>query len=129
MKTILNLIWLVLCGFWMAIGYVVAGIICCILIITIPFGVASFRIAAYALWPFGKKVVERPSAGAASMIGNVIWLIFAGIWLAIGHVLTGIALCITIIGIPLGIANFKLIPVSLMPLGKEIVSTDDPRSF
>jgi uncharacterized membrane protein YccF (DUF307 family) len=129
MKTILNLIWLVLCGFWMAIAYVVAGIICCILIITIPFGIASFRIAALALWPFGKKVVERPTAGAASMIGNVIWLIFAGIWLAIGHVLTGIALCITIIGIPLGIANFKLIPVSLMPLGKEIVSTDDPRSF
>jgi uncharacterized membrane protein YccF (DUF307 family) len=129
MKTILNLIWLVLCGFWMALGYVLAGIICCVLIITIPFGVASFRIAAYALWPFGKKVVERPSAGAASMIGNVIWLIFAGIWLAIGHVVTGVALCITIIGIPLGIANFKLIPVSLMPLGKEIVSTDDPRSF
>lgn len=129
MKTILNLIWLVLCGFWMALGYVLAGIICCALIITIPFGVASFRIAAFALWPFGKKVVEKPSAGAASMIGNVIWLIFAGIWLAIGHVVTGIALCITIIGIPLGIANFKLIPVSLMPLGKEIVSTDDPRSF
>lgn len=129
MKTILNLIWLVLCGFWMAAGYVLAGIICCILIITIPFGVASFRIAAYALWPFGKKVVERPSAGAASLIGNVIWLIFAGVWLAIGHVLTGIVLCITIIGIPLGIANFKLIPVSLMPLGKEIVSTGDPRSF
>jgi uncharacterized membrane protein YccF (DUF307 family) len=129
MKTILNLIWLVLCGFWMAIGYAIAGIICCILIITIPFGVASFRIAAYALWPFGKKVVEKPSAGAASLIGNVIWLIFAGVWLAIGHVVTGIALCITIIGIPLGIANFKLIPVSLMPLGKEIVSTDDPRSF
>jgi len=129
MKTILNLIWLVLCGFWMALGYVLAGIICFVLIITIPFGVASFRIAAYALWPFGKKVVEKPSAGAASMIGNVIWLIFAGIWLAIGHVVTGIALCLTIIGIPLGIANFKLIPVSLMPLGKEIVSTDDPRSF
>jgi uncharacterized membrane protein YccF (DUF307 family) len=129
MNTILNLIWLVLCGFWMACGYVLAGIICCILIITIPFGIASFRIATYALWPFGKTVVDKPSAGAASMIGNVIWLIFAGIWLAIGHVLTGIALCITIIGIPLGIANFKLIPVSLMPLGKEIVSTEDPRSF
>ena len=113
----------------MAIGYVIAGIICCILIITIPFGVASFRIAAFALWPFGKKVVEKPSAGAASLIGNVIWLIFAGIWLAIGHVVTGILLCLTIIGIPLGIADFKLIPVSLMPLGKEIVSTDDPRSF
>jgi uncharacterized membrane protein YccF (DUF307 family) len=122
MRTILNIIWLVLCGFWMALGYVVAGIICCVLIITIPFGLASFRIANYALWPFGRTVVDRRDAGAASVIGNVIWIVFAGIWLSIGHIFTGIALCITIIGIPLGIANFKMIPVSLMPLGKEIVS-------
>lgn len=121
MRLILNVIWLVLCGLWMALGYVVAGIICCILIITIPFGLASFRIAAYALWPFGRTVVDRRDAGAASMVGNVIWFLFAGLWLAIGHVLTGIALCVTIIGIPLGVANFKMIPVSLMPLGKEIV--------
>ncbi|MFD5248999.1 YccF domain-containing protein [Amycolatopsis sp. NPDC058340] len=121
MRLILNVIWLVLCGLWMALGYVVAGIICCILIVTIPFGLASFRIAAYALWPFGRTVVDRRDAGAASTIGNVIWFIFAGLWLAIGHVLTGVALCITIIGIPLGVANFKMIPVSLMPLGKEIV--------
>ncbi|WP_410665640.1 YccF domain-containing protein [Amycolatopsis sp. lyj-84] len=121
MRLILNVIWLVLCGLWMALGYVVAGVICCILIVTIPFGLASFRIAAYALWPFGRTVVDRRDAGAASTIGNVIWFIFAGLWLAIGHVLTGVALCITIIGIPLGVANFKMIPVSLMPLGKEIV--------
>ncbi len=126
MNTILNVIWLVLCGIWMAIGYVVAGVICCILIITIPFGIASFRIAGFALWPFGRRVVDRSDAGTASVIGNVIWLIFAGIWLAIGHLVTGLALCITIIGIPLGLANFKLIPVSLMPLGKVIVPTDDP---
>jgi uncharacterized membrane protein YccF (DUF307 family) len=121
MRLILNLIWLVLCGFWMAVGYAIAGIICCVLIITIPWGLASFRIANYALWPFGRTVVDRPDAGAASLIGNLIWIVFAGIWLAIGHVVTGIALCVTIIGIPLGIANFKLIPVSLMPLGKVIV--------
>ncbi|OXM45708.1 YccF domain-containing protein [Amycolatopsis alba] len=121
MRLILNVIWLVLCGLWMALGYIVAGIICCILIVTIPFGLASFRIAAYALWPFGRTVVDRRDAGAASTIGNVIWFIFAGLWLAIGHVLTGVALCVTIIGIPLGVANFKMIPVSLMPLGKEIV--------
>ncbi|EMD27141.1 YccF domain-containing protein [Amycolatopsis azurea] len=121
MRLILNVIWLVLCGLWMALGYIVAGVICCILIVTIPFGLASFRIAAYALWPFGRTVVDRRDAGAASTIGNVIWFIFAGLWLAIGHVLTGVALCITIIGIPLGVANFKMIPVSLMPLGKEIV--------
>ncbi|EME54555.1 MULTISPECIES: YccF domain-containing protein [Amycolatopsis] len=121
MRLILNVIWLVLCGLWMALGYIVAGVICCILIVTIPFGLASFRIAAYALWPFGRTVVDRRDAGAASTIGNVIWFIFAGLWLAIGHVLTGVALCVTIIGIPLGVANFKMIPVSLMPLGKEIV--------
>ena len=121
MRLILNLIWLVLCGFWMAIGYCVAGVICCVLIITIPFGLASFRIAAYALWPFGRTVVDRRDAGAASLLGNIIWIVFAGIWLAIGHILTGIALCVTIIGIPLGIGNFKMIPISLMPLGREIV--------
>ncbi|MEU1815532.1 YccF domain-containing protein [Streptomyces roseifaciens] len=124
MKFILNIIWLVLCGFWMAIGYVVAGLICCILIVTIPFGIASFRIANYALWPFGRTAVERRDAGAGSLLGNVIWIVLAGWWLALGHIVTGIALCITIIGIPLGIANFKLIPVSLMPLGREIVPTD-----
>jgi len=122
MRLILNLIWLVLCGFWMAVGYAIAGVICCILIITIPWGLASFRIANYALWPFGRTVVDRHDAGAASLLGNIIWIVFAGIWLAIGHVFTGIALCVTIIGIPLGIANFKMIPVSLMPLGKVIVN-------
>jgi uncharacterized membrane protein YccF (DUF307 family) len=126
MKTILNVIWLVLCGFWMALGYLAAGIICCILIITIPFGIASFRIAAYALWPFGRTVVRKPTAGVGSAIGNVIWLIFAGIWLAIGHITTGIVLCLTIIGIPLGIASFKMVPVSLLPLGAEIVDSDTP---
>ncbi|SDX04537.1 Uncharacterized membrane protein YccF, DUF307 family [Amycolatopsis xylanica] len=121
MRFILNIIWLIFCGFWMAVGYLVAGIICCVLIITIPFGLASFRIANYALWPFGRTVVDRRDAGAASLLGNLIWLIFAGIWLAIGHLVTGALLCVTIIGIPMGIANFKMIPVSLMPLGKEIV--------
>ncbi|GAB3132058.1 YccF domain-containing protein [Tsukamurella serpentis] len=121
MKLLLNIIWLVLCGFWMAVGYAVAGLICMILIVTIPFGLASFRIANYALWPFGRTVVDRPNAGAASLLGNIIWMLVAGIWLAIGHIITGIALCLTIIGIPLGIANFKMIRLSLFPLGSEIV--------
>ena len=124
MKVLLNIIWLVLCGFWMAIGYAVAGVVCCILIITIPFGIASFRIAGYALWPFGRTTVRKPTAGAWSAIGNVIWFVVAGIWLAIGHVLTGIAMCITIIGIPLGIASFKMVPISLLPLGRDIVPTE-----
>jgi uncharacterized membrane protein YccF (DUF307 family) len=126
MKTLLNLIWLVLAGFWLAIGYALAGIICCVLIVTIPFGIASFRIAGYTLWPFGRTVVDKRSAGAGALLGNLIWIVFAGWWLALGHLATGIALCLTVIGIPLGVANFKLIPVSLLPLGKEIVPTNQP---
>jgi uncharacterized membrane protein YccF (DUF307 family) len=124
MRTILNIIWLIFAGVWLAIGYTIAGIICCILIVTIPFGIASFRIAAYALWPFGRTVVRDPDAGALSTIGNVIWLIFAGIWLAVGHVVTSIPLFLSVIGIPLGVANLKLIPVSLLPLGARIVDVD-----
>jgi uncharacterized membrane protein YccF (DUF307 family) len=125
-RLVLNVIWLVLCGLWMALAYLVAGIICCALIITIPFGIASFRIAGYALWPFGRTIVSRPTAGIWSLIGNVVWVVVAGIWLAIGHLFTGILLCLTVIGVPLGLANFKLIPISLAPLGKDIVPVADP---
>lgn len=123
-KLLLNLIWLVFGGLWLALGYVVAGIICCVLVVTIPFGVASFRMASYALWPFGRTIVDRPTAGAMSTIGNVIWILVAGWWLVIGHLTTALAQAITIVGIPLAIANLKMIPVSLVPLGKEIVPTD-----
>ena len=122
MRTLLNLLWLVLAGFWLAAGYVLAGIVFCVLIITIPFGIASFRIAAYALWPFGRTVVPRRDAGAASVIGNVLWIVLAGVWLAVGHLITGFLLCLTVIGIPLGVASFKMIPVSLTPLWHEIVA-------
>ncbi|WP_329456238.1 YccF domain-containing protein [Streptomyces sp. NBC_01497] len=124
MKTILNIIWLVLCGFWMFLGYLAAGLVLCITIVGIPFGLAAFRIGAYALWPFGRTAIDRPEAGAGSLVGNVLWVVLAGWWLALGHIFTGIALFVTIIGIPLALANFKLIPLSLMPLGKEIVPTD-----
>ncbi|MBB5869778.1 uncharacterized membrane protein YccF (DUF307 family) [Allocatelliglobosispora scoriae] len=125
MRTILNILWFIFgSGFLLAIGYGIAGIICCILIVTIPFGIASFRIAAYSLWPFGRQIVRKPSSGAGSTVGNVIWVIVAGWWLALGHIVTGVAQCITIIGIPFGIANFKLVPVSLWPLGQEIVDID-----
>ncbi|WP_141362189.1 YccF domain-containing protein [Glutamicibacter uratoxydans] len=123
-RGILNIIWLIFGGLWLALGYVLAGIICCLLIVTIPFGIASFRIAGYALWPFGRTVVDRGRVGAFSTIGNVIWVLVAGIWIAIGHILTAIPMFVSIIGIPLGIANLKMIPVSLMPLGKVIVPSD-----
>ncbi|MCQ9164812.1 YccF domain-containing protein [Arthrobacter sp. STN4] len=124
MKTILNVIWLVFGGLWLALAYFSAGLICCALIITIPWGIASFRIAGYALWPFGRTVVDKPGGtGLASTLGNVIWILLAGIWIAIGHVTTAVAMALTIIGIPLAMANLKLIRVSLMPLGKQIVPT------
>jgi len=123
MRTVLNIIWLVLSGFWMFLGYLLAGVVLCILIFTIPWGIASFRIGLYALWPFGRSIVDKPTSGVGSFLGNVVWVILAGWWLAIGHIITGIALCITIIGIPLGIASFKLVPISLMPLGKVIVDS------
>ena len=128
MRLILNVIWFVLAGVWMAIAYAIAALICFVLIITIPFGIASLRIAMFALWPFGKTIVKRPDAGIASGIGNVIWFILCGWWLAIGHLITGVLLCLTIIGIPLGLANFKLIPVSLLPMGREIVSIEQARA-
>ncbi len=124
MRTLLNIIWLILAGFWLFLGYLLAGVVLCILIITIPWGIASFRIGVYALWPFGRTIVDKPTAGTMSFLGNVIWVILAGWWLALGHIASGIALCITIIGIPLGIADFKTVPISLMPLGKDIVPTD-----
>lgn len=124
MRLILNIIWFVLAGLWLAIAYTLAALICFILIITIPFGIASLRIAVFALWPFGKTVVRRPDAGVASGIGNVLWLVLCGWWLALGHLISGIALAITLIGIPLALANFKMIPISLLPLGREIVPVD-----
>ncbi|WP_199570843.1 YccF domain-containing protein [Streptomyces murinus] len=121
---LLNILWLLFCGIWLSIGYLIAALICFILIITIPFGIASLRIAGFVLWPFGRTAVERPGAGTGSVVGNVIWVIFAGWWLALEHLITSIPLFLSIIGIPFGWANLKLIPVSLMPLGREIVRTD-----
>ena len=123
MRTILNVIWFLCGGLWLALGYFLFGLLACLLIVTIPAGVASFRMAQYALWPFGKAVIEKPRAGAGSAIMNFIWFIIAGLWLAIGHVTTAAAQAVTIIGIPLAIANLKMIPVTCFPFGKDIVPT------
>ncbi len=128
MRTLLNVIWIVLSGIWLAFGYALAGLLMFLLIITIPFGIAAFRLALYVLWPFGRTIVPRPDAGTASLIGNILWFLLVGLWMAIGHISLGIVLCLTIIGIPLGLGNFKLALVALAPLGKEIVSTKDPRA-
>ena len=124
MRTLLNLIWLVFGGLWLALGYALAGVLLCVLIVTIPLGVASFRMASYALWPFGRAVVRKEGAGAGSAILNVVWIVLAGWWLALAHLVTAVAQAVTIIGIPLAIANLKMLPISLVPYGKQIV----PRS-
>lgn len=125
MRLILNVIWFVFAGLWMAIGYAFAALIMFILIVTIPFGIAALRIGMFALWPFGKAVVRREDAGAGSAIGNVLWFLLAGWWLILLHIVTGVLLCLTLIGIPLGLANFKLIPVTFRPFGRDIVSTEE----
>jgi uncharacterized membrane protein YccF (DUF307 family) len=127
MRLLANIIWFVLAGFWLFIGYAFAALVCFVLIVTIPFGVAALRIAFFGVWPFGRAVVPQPNKGIGSTLGNVLWFVLCGWWLAVLHVVTGIALCLTIIGIPLGIANFKLINVSMRPFGREIVSADEAR--
>jgi uncharacterized membrane protein YccF (DUF307 family) len=124
MRAVLNIIWLILCGWWMALLYAIAGVVMCILIITIPFGLQAFKLAGFMLWPFGRTVVRRSDAGAPSVIGNVIWLLLVGWELAIGHLVSAALLAITIIGLPLALANLKLVPISLLPFGRTIVPAE-----
>ena len=123
MRTLLNIIWVITGGIWLSLGYFFFGLLACVLVVTIPAGVASFRMANYVLWPFGRTVVEKPGAGAMSGLSNVMWFFVAGLWLAAGHIATAAAQAVTIIGIPLAIANVKMIPVTCFPFGKEIVSS------
>lgn len=127
MRTLLNIIWFLFGGFWLWLMYILAGIVACIFIITIPAGVACFRIANYVVWPFGKRVVDTPGAGAGSALMNIVWFIVAGVWLAIGHILTALAQSITIVGIPVAIANIKMIPITCFPFGKTVVT--DPNAI
>ena len=122
MRTVGNVLWLLLAGLALAIGYALAGIVSFLLIITIPFGVASFRLAGYVLWPFGRVVVDRPSSTPVLVfLANLLWLLFAGWWLALAHLVLGVLLCLTIIGIPFGIASFKMVPLAIVPLGRRVV--------
>ena len=124
MRTVGNILWFLLAGLWLAIGYVVAGIVAFILIITIPFGIASFRLAGFVVWPFGRTVVWQRQAGIWSLLGNIVWVIVVGWELALAHLVAGLLLCITIIGIPFGVAAWKMIPLALFPLGREVVPLD-----
>jgi len=117
-----NLIWLIFGGFLAALGYFVGGVVLCITIFGLPWGVQCFKLAGLVLWPFGKKVVSDSSnAGCLSVLFNIIWLLCGGLYTAMVHVVMGLLLCITIIGIPWGKQHFKLIEISLMPFGKKVI--------
>ena len=125
-----NILWLVIAGWSMCLGYLVAGLLLAVTIIGIPFAIASWRLAFFVIWPFGRTAVHDPNrVPGVSAIANILWFILAGWWLALGQVLTGVLLCVTIIGIPFGIQSFKLAGLAMAPLARQIVSTDDPRYF
>jgi uncharacterized membrane protein YccF (DUF307 family) len=124
LRVIGNILWLILAGIWIALGYAVAGVLLCITIIGIPFGIQLFKLAAFAIWPFGKTVIRSPEGGCLEVGFNVVWLILFGWAMFLGHIVAGVLLCITIIGIPFGIQAFKLSVLALWPFGRSIVSVD-----
>lgn len=123
MRTLGNILWLVLGGLPMAIAYVIAGVVMFVLIITIPFGIQAFKLAGFALWPFGRVMVEIPGkGGCVTTVGNILWVVLAGIWLALAHLVSAFLLAITIIGIPFAVANVKLAGAALVPFGRTVMS-------
>lgn len=125
MRTVLNVLWFVFGGLIMALGYFVAGLVLCVLVITIPLGIQAFKMGRFTMWPYGRTVVAKEGSGIGSTVVNVVWVIVAGVWLAIGHIVTGVALCVTIVGIPFGIVHFKLARLILAPFGNEVVTVEE----
>lgn len=123
MNFIGNIIWLLLGGIIAFVGWSFAGLLLCVTVIGIPFGVQCFKIARFVLWPFGKEI-EIGNFGAGGLIFNIIWLIVFGWEFAIGHLVTGLIFCITIIGIPFGLQHFKFAKLGLIPFGAEIHEAD-----
>jgi len=133
LSLLLNLLWIAFGGLYMAAGWVLAAVIMAITIIGLPWARASFNIAIYTLLPFGQKAVSRAEyygtedigTGPLGFVGNVVWLVLAGWWLALGHLITAILLAVTVIGIPFAWAHFKLARIALWPIGRMIVAADD----
>lgn len=122
MKTIGNILWLIFGGLELAVGYLIAALLSFVLIVTIPFGFQALKLASYTLWPFGRDLVRVEGATGGSAIGNVVWVLIAGIWLAIGHIIAAGLLAITIIGLPLAMGHIKIAQAALTPFGKQVVS-------
>lgn len=129
MNTILNILWLIFGGLALGLGWIAAAVILAITVVGIPWAKAAANIAIFTFWPFGREAISRDvltgeediGTGSLGFLGNVIWFVFAGLWLAICHVLAGVGLCITIIGIPFGVQHLKLASIALAPIGKTIV--------
>jgi uncharacterized membrane protein YccF (DUF307 family) len=128
MRILGNIIWLLFGGIVTALGYLLAGLIMCLLIVTIPFGIQAFKLASFSFWPFGRTLVPKQGAGAVSFLGNIIWFIFAGWWLAISHLVSALLCAITIIGIPFAVAHLKLAGTAIAPFGSEIVPLSQARA-
>ncbi|HSJ83629.1 MAG TPA: YccF domain-containing protein [Acidimicrobiia bacterium] len=128
MTTLGNILWLLLCGIWMSVLYFVAGVVGIIFIVTIPLGLQAFKLANYVLWPFGRTVIRKEgSSGFWALVGNVVWIILDGWWLAVAHLLLALVFFVTIVGIPFAIANVKLARLALTPFGLTVVEGTAPR--
>lgn len=133
---LLNVLWIVFGGFWMAAGWFVAGVLMILTIVTLPWAGAAFRIGWYTMLPFGQTVVPRaaygyeiPGGGLLGLIGNIIWLLLAGWWLALGHLITAAALAVTVIGLPFAWAHLKLALLALWPIGQMVVTIDEAEAL
>jgi len=124
LRAIGNVLWFLLAGIWLALGYAVAGVVMCLTIIGIPFGIQAFKLAAFTLWPFGKSVVRSAEGGCLEVGFNVLWLILFGWAIFLAHMAAGLLLCLTIIGIPFGVQAFKLSVFALWPFGRSVVHVD-----
>ncbi len=122
MRIVGNVLWLIFAGIWLAFGYALSGLILCITIIGIPFGIQAFKLAGLTLWPFGRSVARTANGGCLEVVFNIVWLVFFGWELFLLHIFTGVLLCVTIIGIPFGIQAFKLSMLALWPFGHSVVS-------
>ena len=135
LRLVLNILWIVFGGVWMALGWVIAGVLMAITVVGLPWARSAFTIARYALLPFGFRAVPRGlvtghgdlGTGALGVFGNLVWFLLAGWWLALGHLVTAVALALTIIGLPFAWAHLKLVGLALWPIGRAIVADDDPR--
>ena len=125
MTVVANVLWLVLAGWWLALAYAGAAVANAVTIIGIPFAYQSLKLAVYALWPFGRVVVEVPGKGAGSTIANVVWFVLGGVWLALAHLLAGLLLAVTIIGIPLAVVSFRMAGLALHPFGRMVVPIEE----